>query len=375
MMRQRVHVLTNIASYHQVDLFDRIEQEQRVDLFVSYLRPITPGRQWESLPQPKHGHAFLKAGFNKGLLYVNPEILAHLRRVPADVTVITQYAGLSLQVAMYLALLRGKRWVFWSERPGVELFEVTSGIPEFVLPLARRLAMAPVRRASAVWAVGETARVEYERLLGRPCASFPYFSDLSRFGRRGAGYCADGRVRFLYAGRYSHRKGFDTLCEAFGALARNAAVPAGSWKLTVCGGGDLRLLLDSPPAREANIEDRGFLQLAEMPAIMREHDVFVFPSRYDGWGMVVPEALAAGMPVISTDKVGSAADIGKRPFLKIVPAGDPGRLAEVLAEIHSERPSIGTLGAQAASTSARYDVARGAGEFAELIGSILGTGE
>jgi hypothetical protein len=57
--------------------------------------------------------------------------------------------------------------------------------------------------------------------------------------------------------------------------------------------------------------------------------VLVFPSLWDGWGMVLPEALAAGLPALSTDRVMSAHEFikdGVNGF--IVPAGDPQALAE-----------------------------------------------
>ncbi len=57
----------------------------------------------------------------------------------------------------------------------------------------------------------------------------------------------------------------------------------------------------------------GFKQLHEVPAVLGAHDVAVAPSRYDGWGLVVPEALAAGMPVVATTGMGAALDILRGP--------------------------------------------------------------
>ena len=46
-------------------------------------------------------------------------------------------------------------------------------------------------------------------------------------------------------------------------------------------------------------------------AVISEYDVLVLPSRYDGWGVVVNEALMAGVPVICSDQVGAGAVIEK----------------------------------------------------------------
>lgn len=45
--------------------------------------------------------------------------------------------------------------------------------------------------------------------------------------------------------------------------------------------------------------------------VMSEYDVLVLPSRYDGWGVVVNEALMAGVPVICSDQVGASAVVEK----------------------------------------------------------------
>src|SRR5690606_13612865 len=47
----------------------------------------------------------------------------------------------------------------------------------------------------------------------------------------------------------------------------------------------------------------------ELPAIYARADVLCAPSRHDGWGLVVPEGLAAGLPVIATDRTGAAIDL------------------------------------------------------------------
>ena len=58
-----------------------------------------------------------------------------------------------------------------------------------------------------------------------------------------------------------------------------------------------------------NIRFLGRLPNDRLPEIYERHDVFILPSLYEPWGLVVEEALFRGLPVIASDKVGSAADM------------------------------------------------------------------
>ena len=53
----------------------------------------------------------------------------------------------------------------------------------------------------------------------------------------------------------------------------------------------------------------GFQPPEELPRFFAEADVFVLPSRYDGWGVVVNQALGAGLPILCSDHVGAGADL------------------------------------------------------------------
>ena len=58
----------------------------------------------------------------------------------------------------------------------------------------------------------------------------------------------------------------------------------------------------------ARICYEGFRPPEELPKFFEESDVFVLPSRHDGWGVVINQALAAGLPIITSDMVGAGLD-------------------------------------------------------------------
>jgi len=81
------------------------------------------------------------------------------------------------------------------------------------------------------------------------------------------------------------------------------------------------------------VEFIGFTDWEELPSYYSEADFLCVPSRYDGWGMVVPEGLAAGLPVIGTNQTGAAVE-----FLKserngwLIPAGSSDALLSAMLE-------------------------------------------
>jgi glycosyltransferase involved in cell wall biosynthesis len=137
----------------------------------------------------------------------------------------------------------------------------------------------------------------------------------------------DGIFRFIAAGQLIRRKGYDLLLSA---LAELDGMP---WRCDLYGDGprgdDLRGL-----ARRCRIADRiGFHAPLPNEAIRRAiagSDCCVVPSRHDGWGMAVNEALIAGTPVVCSDGCGAAVMLTDPVGGIVVPAGRVRPLAEAL---------------------------------------------
>jgi glycosyltransferase involved in cell wall biosynthesis len=135
----------------------------------------------------------------------------------------------------------------------------------------------------------------------------------------------DGFI-FLFAGATIRRKGFDLLVEAFDRVA--AAEPAA--RLRIAGSrGDLGYLLDGrTPDRAIFLGPR---TQGELAAELRRADCLVLPSRNDSYAMVVPEALASGLPVLISEMVGAKDLVTEGRTGWIVPVEDAGALAKRMA--------------------------------------------
>ena len=109
---------------------------------------------------------------------------------------------------------------------------------------------------------------------------------------------------FLFCGQMIARKGVDLAARRLRA-ARNAADCCSSAAKRNCPRCSHRCHRRS---RE-RITYAGFQPPEELPRFFAEADVFVLPSRYDGWGVVVNQALGAGLPILCSDRVGAGADL------------------------------------------------------------------
>jgi glycosyltransferase involved in cell wall biosynthesis len=117
-----------------------------------------------------------------------------------------------------------------------------------------------------------------------------------------------GRRSFLFLGALSHRKGVDVLLRAAAPVLRSAP----GWTLILVGN-DTTNARFRKLAETLNLPSQVFFRGPVNPnllgGIVAAADVVVLPSRYDGWGIVVNEALNGGRAVIATDKCGAGRDL------------------------------------------------------------------
>ena len=176
--------------------------------------------------------------------------------------------------------------------------------------------------------------------------------DLSRFAsvsredaRRKFGLPVDAEV-LVSVGTLVERKGFHRVIECLpGLLAGHPSL-----HLVIVGGagpeGDMAGKLKSM-VRTLGLDDRvhflGPLPHDRLNVALSAADVFVLATSYEGWANVFLEAMACGLPVVTTDVGGNAQVVNDRSLGRIVPFGDTRRLQEAIDEalrIPWDRPSI-----------------------------------
>lgn len=324
-------------------------------------------------PQP-HVRALRREGWQLPyeVLSFPPKVWGLLRHVPI--------VGLTALEAFFACL----RW-----RHGIDVWHVTVGYPTGIafVRFARRWGGAPhlvrcvgediqtageigygarlnpsvdllVRRwlhqADALVAITESVAEEYRRLgvEALRIAKIPNGVDLSRFqvladvaAIRGRHAIGEEDFVFLSIGRNHPKKNFAALVDAAEVLTRSGVGP---FKVVLGGEGVERLR----PIAEARGLARQFRFLAppavvpgphglllpqdEVVALYRMADAFVFPSLVETFGIVLVEAMAAGLPVVTTDAPGCRDVIRHGQDGMIVPPGDAAALAAGMERLMRE---------------------------------------
>lgn len=207
--------------------------------------------------------------------------------------------------------------------------------------------------------VGGSPHVAYIQELGMPrdciftdydVVDNAYFAEGARRAREDAthlraelGLPSD---YFLASARFIAKKNLSTLLTAY-AHYRTAAGTA-AWKLVLLGDGPLKPELESIAAELGIQQDLvlpGFKQYVALPAYYGLARAFVHASTVEQWGLVVNEAMAAGLPVLVSNRCGCAADLvieGENGY--VFDPNDIERLSDLLRLMASEPQRLKGMG-------------------------------
>ncbi|MFO7725218.1 MAG: glycosyltransferase family 4 protein [Oceanipulchritudo sp.] len=357
----KVLFLSIVPSPYQRDLFACLHDLEGIDIQVRYAEAGSPDSPW-----PKEQLAHYEQVYRSFYLSWGGKRFIVNSQLPSvegfDAVVLNGYVTVPAQWLLRVSRTRVPL-LFWGEK----LERAQGGIRERMQGILTR----PMRNLAAIVAIGKQARRDYkERFPGMPVYEVPYYCRIDAF-QKSVPQRPREPVRILFCGQMIHRKGVDLLLEAFAGL--------------VTGGLDVRLILvgreaelpgmleDLPvPVRE-RIEYAGFQPPEALPRYFTEADIFVLPSRYDGWGVVVNQALGAGLPVICSDAVGAAEDLvetGRNGYL--FPSGDGASLQARLRELVRSPKDIRRFASRSLEKSRDITPMQGARDWERILTEVTG---
>jgi len=172
-------------------------------------------------------------------------------------------------------------------------------------------------------------------------------------------------------GRLTEQKGFADLLDAFAALRR--ALPARLW---IVGEGELRGELEARARRLGIADHVWFAGFQRNPyRVMAAADVFALSSLWEGFGNVIVEAMAVGLPVVATDCPHGPAEIirdGETGVL--VPPADPAAMAAALERVLRDEALRGRLRAAGGRRAADFAAGPIAAEYGRFLASVAAAG-
>jgi glycosyltransferase involved in cell wall biosynthesis len=152
----------------------------------------------------------------------------------------------------------------------------------------------------------------------------------------------NGVIRLVFVGSLIHRKGLDILVQA----VSNCKAQGCRVALDVYGYGDAGKYM---PRLSDCISYRGLIAFGEAQAVIAQYDALVLPSRHDGWGVVVNEALLQGVPVIASENVGASCLVLASGAGVIFQNEDVAGLANILQRLSADHHVLQAWRRQAAN--------------------------
>jgi glycosyltransferase involved in cell wall biosynthesis len=346
-IRIALDVAAYLAAHHDVEILSLVRR--RDEPFFA----LPPGVVVTAVDDQRPGSAPPAARLLRRL----PSVLAH----PADRNV-AKASTLWTDVCLVRRLRRRGGGLLIGTRPGLSVLALDLARPAVRVvghehmhlsahpPPLRALIRARYPELAAVITLTRADRREFAAALGDGAVPLVRMPNATR-DLGGPAPELTGRV-VLAAGRLGRQKGFDLLIRAF--VRVNAEHP--DWELRICGGGPGRAAL------ERLVDDLGLTgtvtftgPVSALGEAMSEASMFVLSSRFEGFPLVLLEAMSKGLPPVSFDcPTGPGELIDDHRNGILVPAGDVGALARGMIELIEDPVLRRRCGAEATRTAEAY---------------------
>lgn len=300
----------------------------------------------------RSGRSSLKPKVWQGFYFAEAVVLYERLRAQGVRHLHAHFANVSCDIARIVVAIgraedgpeSGWRWSFTMHGP-TEFEEVSA----HDLP-------AKVEDADGVSAISDFCRSQLMRLVDpQHWAKIDVVHmtvDAQTYLPPAGGRSADGPLNLLYVGRLVPEKGAPVLLDAISQLVeRGVDVHA-----RIVGGGQLADSLAADVARrglESVVDLVGPVGQDDMPGEYHRADLFVLPSFQEGLPVVLMEALATGLPVVTTRIAGVAELVVDGETGRLVPAGRADLLADAIASLTdpARRAELGRNGRRAVEAS------------------------
>lgn len=258
----------------------------------------------------------IKVPFLKREMKCNPSIWKKLSEGNFDYVVVGGYYHLTMLLAILWANIHSVPYAIISESHLLNPRNIwKSSVKRLLLPfiIKRAAFLLPLGSFQAEYLIRYGAKAE-DMYYFPNTADIDFFIEESKRRKNEKGKLKKAlgiksKFIILYVGRLAEEKNLFTLIRAFREIKNSYEAAT----LLIIGEGYLRYALESF-IEKRNIEGvrfEGFVENKRLPLYYSIADIFVLPSQNEPWGVVITEAMASGLPIIISDKVGCRGDLLK----------------------------------------------------------------
>lgn len=352
----------NMPSFYQADLFRALLRTGKVDLRVIFTGRVSEDRSKLGWKDDLNGYEFEFLDEHNQVLHAVNKV----RRYYADTNIVGGlWAGKVTESVLVTLLALRSRYFIYSEAPDPRI-----SLPIFKRRLLKIIGGPLVRHAAGLLPISHFATAHFESYGAEDAKVYPfgYFRSPQEVVEDNSHSAGREGTEILYVGQIVHRKGIDVLLSALEPLFAAEE----NLRLQLVGSGEMEGELMSW-VRERNLSSKVLFQGPVNPRkIMSEisqADLLVLPSRWDGWGIVVNEALMAGVPVIVSDMCG-AADVVKEGINGYVfKSDDAEELERKLSLFLNNKTSWSKMREASKDVGRRLDAANAANYLVEVLES------
>ncbi len=315
----KVAIIENVITPYEIKRFNVINDVLNDNLIVFFQNKTDMNRNWRlDLSSLKFKYKILPdtpvrlKGKDIFTLHINHTAYSELRNVSPDVVISCGWDSLASYMAYIYCRKNDKKYILWSGS--------TVNEPSWRRTVSKPLVKFLVGNSDSYVAYGTRAKEylmdlgaeEGKIFMGWNTVDNAFFETKSRITTEERMALRDklgiktGFVA-LYAGQLIERKGIQDLLTAFTRLRREMD----DVTLLIAGTGMEEEAMKKRCLHE-NIKDvifAGFVDYEQLPGYFALSSLFILPSREEVWGLVINEAMACGLPVITTVKVGASADL------------------------------------------------------------------
>jgi len=379
-MAKNVLIITNIISPYRIPLFNYISLQKDIKFKVVALAELEDNRNWkvkkdyikfdyEILPG---WHSFIWGKKREVAIHINKGIIKVLRRYNPDVVVTSGYDSLAYWQAFLYCKAHRKKYILWN---GTTL--LSAGSTRGVRGLLKHII---VKGADGYIAYGTKAR-EYLEYLGAKDENIyistntvdtKYFQSKVMEYRNKDSFKIDRKqypkYLLLYAGQLIRRKGVNRVLKALDNLSDSEI------GLIIVGSGPEEDALREF-CKNKNIKNVFFERFKQQEELIKYYalaDVFILSSLEEVWGLVVNEALASGLYVLSSKYAGASYDLIKEGWNGEI--FDPYNVEEIIELLKGVKENIDNIKECRDDISqyacGEFSIKKSAQEFIKAINSV-----